>query len=84
LNIFNEYLIQHSLKLEGTKDNFRRVKVPGTLIERPRLYGSILSPLIPLCLHYNGESYKKKCYTLYFIFQITRKLEEALGKVDNS
>ena len=36
------------LKLEGAKDNFRRVKVPGTLIERPRLYGSILSPLIPL------------------------------------
>jgi hypothetical protein len=27
---FHEYLIQHSLKSRGTKDNFRRIKVPGT------------------------------------------------------
>ena len=26
----HEYLIQHSLKSEGTKDHFRRVNVPGT------------------------------------------------------
>ena len=30
LNNFHEYLIQHSLKSEGTKDYFRRVNVPGT------------------------------------------------------
>ena len=29
-NNFHEYLIQHSLKSGGTKDHFRRVKVPGT------------------------------------------------------
>ena len=29
-NYFHEYLIQHSLKLGGTKDHFRQVKVPGT------------------------------------------------------
>jgi E3 ubiquitin-protein ligase HERC2 len=28
----HEYLIQHSLKSAGTKDNFRGVKVPGTAI----------------------------------------------------
>jgi len=27
---FHEYLILHSLKSGGTKDYFRRVKVPGT------------------------------------------------------
>jgi hypothetical protein len=27
---FHEYLIQHSLKLGGTKDHFKRVKIPGT------------------------------------------------------
>jgi hypothetical protein len=27
---FYEYIIQHSLKSGGTKDHFRRVKVPGT------------------------------------------------------
>jgi hypothetical protein len=27
---FHEYLIQHHLKSGGTKDHFRRVKVPGT------------------------------------------------------
>ena len=30
LNNFHEYLIQHPLKPGGTKDHFRRVKVPGT------------------------------------------------------
>ena len=30
LNNFNEYLIQHSLKSGGTKDDIRQVKVPGT------------------------------------------------------
>jgi len=30
LNIFHEYLIQHSLKSGGTKEHFRGVKVPGT------------------------------------------------------
>ena len=35
---FHEYLIQHSLKLGGTKDHFRQVKVPGTTpIERPAI-----------------------------------------------
>jgi hypothetical protein len=29
-NNFHEYLIQHSWKSGGTKDHFRRVKVPGT------------------------------------------------------
>jgi hypothetical protein len=29
-NNFYEYLIQHSLKSGGTKDHYRRVKVPGT------------------------------------------------------
>ena len=27
---FHEYLIQHSLKLGGTKDHFKQVKIPGT------------------------------------------------------
>jgi hypothetical protein len=27
---FHEYHIQHSLKLGGTKDHFRWVKIPGT------------------------------------------------------
>ena len=30
LNNFHEYLVQHSLKSGGTKDHFKRVKVPGT------------------------------------------------------
>ena len=30
LNNFHEYLVQHSLKSGGTKDHFRRVKIPGT------------------------------------------------------
>jgi len=30
LNIFHEYLIGHSLKLGGTKDQLRWVKGPGT------------------------------------------------------
>ena len=30
LNNFHEYTIQHSLKSGGTKDHFKRVKVPGT------------------------------------------------------
>ena len=30
LNHFHEYLTLHSLKSGGTKDYFRRVKVPGT------------------------------------------------------
>jgi hypothetical protein len=30
LNNFHEYLIQHSLKSGGTKDDFRWVQVPGT------------------------------------------------------
>jgi hypothetical protein len=35
---FHEYFIQHSLKSRGTKDRFRWVKVPGTvLIERPEM-----------------------------------------------
>jgi hypothetical protein len=29
-NNFQEYLIQHYLKSGGTKDHFRRIKVPGT------------------------------------------------------
>ena len=28
---FHEYLIQHSLKSEGTKDHYRQAKVPGTV-----------------------------------------------------
>ena len=31
---FHEYLIQHALKSGGTKNHFRRVKVPSTLSER--------------------------------------------------
>jgi len=27
--LFNEYLIQHSLKSGGTEDHFRQVKIPG-------------------------------------------------------
>jgi hypothetical protein len=30
LNIFHEYLTQHSLKSGGTKDHFKWIKVPGT------------------------------------------------------
>jgi len=30
LTNFHEYLMQHSIKSGGTKDNFRLVKVPGT------------------------------------------------------
>jgi hypothetical protein len=30
LNIFHEYLMQHSLKLGGTNYHFKWVKVPGT------------------------------------------------------
>ena len=30
MNNFQEYLIQHYLKSGGTKDHFRRIKVPGT------------------------------------------------------
>jgi hypothetical protein len=37
----HEYLIQHSLKIGGTKDHFRWVKVPGTWYH-PLLKGRVV------------------------------------------